>query len=153
MLREAAVKDRNDDKGDEGGDGKAPGHGDAKAPPEVCALSGSPGHGEHTKDGGEGGHEDRPQTASCSGYGGFPHRYAPLLQEDGVVNEHNTVFHHNTKQDYYTHHTHHTYWHPSVNHASKRYANKGERNGEHNHKRSQEGFKLGCHDHVHKDHN
>ena len=108
------------------------------------------GHREHTQDGGKRRHQDRAQTALRSHDGCLAHTVAPFLQEDGIVNQHDTVLYHDTQQDDDTYHGHQAEGHP-VKHGGNGHAHKGERDREHDHERTQEGLKLRCHHHIYQD--
>ena len=150
MFGEAAVEDRDEDQGNDGGDTQTPGHRNAQAAPHLGAFTGAQGHGQHAQDGGEGGHEDRTQTAAGSSNRGFAYTHAPFLAQDGVVDEHDTVLNHDTQQDDDTHHAHHADG-QVVDHVPQRHAGKGKRDREHDDERPHEGLELGSHHHVYQD--
>ena len=152
MFCEAAVQDRDEHQGDERGDAQTPGHRGTQAAPHLRAFAPAQGHGQHTQHGGERGHQDGAQTALGRLHGRLPHAVAALLQQNGIVDEHDTVLHHNTQQDDNANQRHHANGH-ICHQVTHRHAHQGERNGEHDHERPHERLELRRHYHVHQNHN
>ena len=117
---------------------------------EVRWGGGYPYNFYHTEDSGEGGHEDRTETGFRRNHRRLRNAVSPLAHEDRIVDEHDTVLHHDTHEDQDTYQTHRAK-RRTCNPQTEKHSYESERNGEHDHERTNEGFELRSHHDIHED--
>ena len=144
---EDTVDGGDEDECDHRGEGEAPCHRHTQRAPHLTALPTAQCQRQHADNGGEGGHENRAQTAAGGCFGSFQHAHTAFAHEVGVVDEHDTVVHHDTDEDEDAYHRHDVQC-GSGGPEAQHHAHKSERYAEHYHERVHEVLELRRHHHV-----